>query len=159
MSNSSQNSGSFVSKNHNGSHLQEASTIWTPPVCETEHPPTGNPSVFYSTGEMNRPNTIDYSGSQYPMPPSLFSNPHSSEMLNRSFFSPPAMLQADGIPSPRGLLNLTNPPNLNGLHHAYPSNRPSTSNNENSLSEDGDGVVDLDSNSGGKLKFSILELL
>eukprot|EP00108_Taenia_solium_P010714 TsM_001152100 transcript=TsM_001152100 gene=TsM_001152100 len=154
--------------------LQPPSTLWTPPVCQSEQNPTNLPHSYYEASEPILPATIDYSGNQYPMPPPLLSPSASVEdyqgaKLSHSFLLPSHLPPLDPMrylppptlpppthnlhdcSSPRSFLNLSNPPDLNLCHLPFsqPLPPPQTAqSNGNDHSDEGDYAVDGDSSCG-----------
>ncbi|KAL5111513.1 Homeobox protein Hox-B7 [Taenia crassiceps] len=153
--------------------LQPPSTLWTPPVCQSEQNSANLSHPYYEPSEPILPATIDYSGNQYPMPPPLLSSSASVEdyqgaKLSRSFLLPSHLPPLDPMrylppptlpppthgphdcPSPRSFLNLPNPPNLNlsNLPYSQPLPPQTAQSNGNDHSDEGDYAVDGDSSCG-----------
>lgn len=161
--------------------LQPTSTLWTPPVCQSEPNPANLSHPYYEASEPILPATIDYSGNQYPMPPPLLSPSSSVEdyqgtKLSHSFLLPSHLPPLDSMrylppptlpppthglhdcPSPRSFLNLSNPPDLNlsNLPYSQPLPPPQTAqSNGNDHSDEGDYAVDGDSSCCGKVPFMV----
>ncbi|VDM31296.1 unnamed protein product [Hydatigera taeniaeformis] len=173
MSQSLQDTANNEEGRQNGK-LLPPSTLWTPPVSQSEQNPANLSHPYYEASEHILPATIDYSGSQYPMPPPLLSPPNSIEdyqrpKLSHSFPLPSHLPPLDSMrylpppalpppthglsdcPSPQRFLNLSNPPDLNQSNLSYSQPLPPPQNvqsNGNDHSDEGDYAVDGDSSSG-----------
>ncbi|EUB63687.1 Homeobox protein abdominal-B [Echinococcus granulosus] len=174
MSQPPEDSVNNAERRQNGTILAP-STLWTPSVSQSEQNLTNHLHPYYEASEPIPPITIDYSGNQYPMPPPLISPPTSVEDYQRKKLSHPFSLPShlppldpmrylppppplpppthglSDCPSPRGFLNIPNPPDLNlgSLPYSQPLLPPQTArSNGNDHSDEGDCTVDGDSNSG-----------
>lgn len=174
MSKPPEDTSNNTERSHNGIHIP-SSQIWTPPVSQSEQNPTDIPNAYYGTSNSILSSTIDYSGNQYSLPPPLLSASASNEgyeeaKLSHSFPFPAHLPPLDPIryfpsqnisqslghssqglqdcPSPRGFLNLPNPPNLNSFRTSYvPATLPPLAQGNGNDHSDDDG----DSNSGGEI--------
>ncbi|VDD80557.1 unnamed protein product [Mesocestoides corti] len=177
MSQLSEDATNNAGRKQNGIQIHPSS-VWTPPVSEAGRGSANITNTYYANSEPVLQPSIDYSESQFPMPPLLSSSTSTEEFqgtkLSHQFLftshlppldpmrylPPPPPLPPlppthtfPDCPSPRGFLNLPNPPDLNlsSIGYPCPPPPPTQSNGTDpsaAASDDGDYVGDGDSNSG-----------